>query len=304
MIEQLNTLIDSLSLDHKRGASEIVRDAAELFVEITLHGVENSDAADHLFQRAVRRLAKGQPTMAPVLNLLNRLCKSREEKGEDWKEINASIPTIYRQPSDYVDQMKQHLSMMPRATRLIAFSNSSTVAQIITTTYSESGWPEHILCGEGRPVMEGVVLAKKLTAAGLDVTLFTDAALMSKVVEADAVWVGGDSLSRDGLVNKVGSRALAMLCQMRQIPFISVMSSDKLLPTALAPFFYSVPQNPREIGGDDSESLNIHNEYYETLPLECVTSILTEDGVFAPEVLITKMENEPLSPLFARLVKR
>ncbi len=304
MIEQLNSIIDSLSLDHKRGASEIVRDAAELFVEISLHGVENPEGAKHLFERAVRRLAKGQPTMAPVLNLLNRLCFVHERFGDGWLDFNTAIPEVYRLPAENIERMQKHLADLPVANRLIAFSNSSTVAHIIIATFREFGWPKEVYCGEGRPVMEGLVLARKLTAAGMNVTLFTDAALMSRVSEADGVWVGGDSLSREGLVNKVGSRALAILAQYQKKPFISLMSSDKLLPTALAPYFYSVPQNPREIGADEAEMLNIHNEYYETIPIEFVTGIMTENGLSPAEAVVSCIENEPLSPLFAQLVVR
>ncbi len=304
MIEQLNSIIDVLSLDHKRGASEIINDAAQLFIEIALHGVEYPDGANHLFDRAVRRLARGQPTMAPVLNLLNHLCFIHEKCGDDWSEFNASMSGFISLPTDCIESMKKHVDELPVANTLIAFSNSNTVAQIIVETYAKRGWPQNIFCGEGRPIMEGLVLARKLTSAGLNVTLFTDAALMSRITEAEAVWVGGDSLSREGLVNKVGSTALAMLCRYRKIPFISLMTSDKLLPTDLTPYFYSVPQNPREVGADDAESLNIHNEYYETIPIELVSSIMTEKGVAPPGHVVSTIENEPLSPLFAKLVAR
>ncbi len=304
MVEQLNSIIDSLSLDHKRGASEIVRDAAELFVAISLHGEANPEGANHLFERAVKRLAKGQPTMAPVLNLLNRLSLMREKCGDDWQEFNAAIPGIFRLPMDYMELMIHHLRELPEAENLIAFSNSSTVAQIIIAAFNSFGWPQKVYCGEGRPVMEGLVLAHKLTAAGLNVTLFTDAALMSRISEIDAVWVGGDSLSRDGLVNKVGSRALAMLAQHQKKHFISLMSSDKLLPTDLTPYFYSAPQNPREIGADDAETLNIHNEYYESIPIDLVSYIFTENGLALPDAVVSKIENEPLSPLFSKLVTK
>jgi translation initiation factor 2B subunit (eIF-2B alpha/beta/delta family) len=241
--------------------------------------------------------------MAPVLNLLNRVCVIKEKAGDDWSEFENLFAAIVRQPDDYLDRMKSQIDRIPRAENtLIAFSNSSTVAQVIIAASKAANWPRRVFCSESRPVMEGIVLARKLTAAGLDVTLFTDAALMSRVVEADAVWVGGDSLSREGLVNKVGSRALAMLCKFQGIPFVSLMGSDKLLPTALTPYFHFLPQNPREIGADEADGLNIHNEYYEVIPLELVSHIVTEDGVHSPHELISTIENEPLSPLFERIL--
>lgn len=303
MVEQLNSLIDSLRLDHKRGAAEIVQDAAELFVAIGVLAADEPLAAEHLFQRAVKRLARGQPTMAPVLNLLNRVCVIQSQAEEDWVLYSALLPTVVRQPADYAELMKLHITDLPASETLITFSNSSTVATLVAAAKAKLGWPKRVYCGEGRPVMEGLVMARKLTAAGLDVTIFTDAALMSRVAEADGVWVGGDSLSREGLVNKVGSRALAMLARFRGIPFISMMGSDKLLPTGLAPYFRFLLQNPREIGAGEANGLNVHNEYYEQLPLDLITHILTEGGVASPLYVVENIENEPVSPLFAELVR-
>lgn len=303
MIEQLNARIDALFRDHRRGAAEIVQDAVELFVSIAQLATESPMSAEHLFDRAIRRLAKGQPTMAPVLNLLNRVCHAREESNDDWEKFAESVVALAERRRDLSEEMKRRLIELPPADTLILFSNSSTVAKLALSAHLQFGWPRRVYCGEGRPVMEGLVLAQKLTMAGLDVTLFTDAALMSRVVEADSVWVGGDSLSHEGLVNKVGSRALAMLCRFQMTPFVSMIGTDKFLARAMMPYFGFLPQNPREIGGDESDTLNVHNEYYETIPLDLVDLILTENGVFDPTSLVGSIGEEPVSPLFAKLLQ-
>lgn len=299
----LNNIIDSLSLDHKRGAAEIVDDAADLFLAIAKYGIKSPSSADQLFTRAVRRLAQGQPSMAPVLNLLNRVCLAREKCESNWENLSLALTKVPVACRAILDKMNARISEIPAAKdTLIAFSNSSTVARMIQAG-RELGWPKRVLVGEGRPMMEGVALCRRLVSAGIPVVLMTDAALMSRIIEADAVWVGGDALSHKGLVNKIGSRALAMLAKMRDIPFISVMGSDKFLSGEMIDYLRFLPQNPREIAGDDADGIEIVNEYYETIPLDYVSKIFTEDGLLKPQKAIAKVENEPISELFKELVK-
>ena len=170
----LNSLIDSLSLDHKRGAAEIVADAETLFVEIANLGLEEAANAEQLFTRAVRRLANGQPSMAPVLNLLNRVCLAREQASDNKQLFREKVGDLVDSMMDISKTMISRANELPRVERtLMTFSNSSTVAnQIIACR--EYGCPRMVYCGEGRPVMEGLVMARRLMSSGVEVTLFTN----------------------------------------------------------------------------------------------------------------------------------
>ncbi len=302
MVEHLNGLIDSLALDHKRGAAEIVKDIAELFAGISELSVDYPEVAEQLFFRAVKCLAKGQPTMAPVLNLLNQACQIYESVSGDWDRFRSGIDGLIQKRAVSLSAILSHINELDSSLEtLIIFSNSSTVAKVVIKCY-EKGFPKRIYIGEGRPVMEGLIMAHKLTSAGLDVTILTDAALMSKVEEADAVWVGGDALRRDGLVNKMGSRALSALAKHYGKSFISFISSDKILSPAMEKYFKYLPQNPREIGAERSETLKIENFYYEVIPLENITNIFCERGLKNPIDIVKDISDENLSPLFINLV--
>ncbi|MDP8240750.1 MAG: hypothetical protein P9X24_16800 [Candidatus Hatepunaea meridiana] len=302
MISNLNGVIDSLSLDHKRGAAEIVEDIADLFYAIVKIGLEDSDSANQLFNRGIKRLARGQPSMAPVLNFLNRACLIKEQNG-NWSELKELLSELRTATRSRFDAMAFRINDLPRVDgTLITYSNSSTVANIIIACH-KFNWPRKVICSEGRPIMEGLVLAQRLTAADVPVTVYTDAALMSQIIDADAVWVGGDCLSQNGLVNKVGSRALAMLAKVQGIPFISLMSTDKLMTPQLMPFFHCLLQNPREVAADDADILNVVNEYYENIPLELVDYILTENGLSKPDDLLKSIQEQPISQMFQQLVQ-
>lgn len=299
---RINSLIDSLSLDHKRGAAEIVTDAEILFNEIAELGLTNPTSGYQLLIRAVNRLVKGQPSMAPVLNLLNEICLCWENSEEQWESFQECLKAICTSFRIKKDAMFNAAGKLPRVRdTLITYSNSSTAAQMIIECYNRFGWPRRVFCGEGRPIMEGLIMSKKLQAGGLNVVLFTDAALMSRIVDADAVWVGGDSLSQQGLVNKVGSRALALLADKVKIPFISLMGTDKLLGPQMVDYFRLLPQNPREITASDDEDFNIINEYYESIPLKLVKYVFSEKGLSKPASLLSTREQEKVSPLFKQI---
>jgi len=303
LIAHLNSLIDSLSLDHRRGAAEIVEDLAELFVTIARTGIEQPDEAECLFQRAVKRLAQGQPSMAPVLNILNRACLAMERLGDNWAELRKAFVELQERHRSQLDGMIARLDEVPKVKdTLLTFSNSSTVAGMIIAL-RERGWQGRVICGEGRPILEGLVMARKLTAADIPVTVYTDAALMSHVVDADAVWIGGDALYEKGLVNKIGSLALAIMAKTLDIRFISFMGSDKLLPNEMNQFFHFLPQNPREVAMDYAEELDVVNEYYEHIPLELVENVFTEKGLYRPADLLEASRKEKLSDLFRELAQ-
>lgn len=304
MHEHLNAHIDSLALDHLRGAAEIVEDATSLFRDIARAGEKNIRNSSQLFNRAVRRLAQGQPSMAPMLNLLNRVCIAKENAGDDWTDFKVRLHRLITDWNTRTGQMVNFIKDLPReGETLLTYSNSSTVARILIACNENYGWPHRVLCGEGRPRQEGLVMAKRLKSAGLRVQVYTDAALMSQVPVVDMVWIGGDSLSRNGLVNKIGSGALSLLAMIHNVPFISLMTSDKLLTPDMLMFFRLLPQNPREIIPEDIPGLDVVNEYYETIPLELICHIFTEEGLYFPKDLVNAIEYEPVSSLFQELAE-
>lgn len=301
LIEHINTLIDALSRDHRRGATEIVEDIGEILMRIGEVGSEDREAGEALFRRAVKRLVKSQPTMASVLNILNRACLAREESEENWGLFQDRIAGLLKRYQNARQEMLNRWEELPPAPRaLITFSNSSTAAALVVKCF-EAGRVGEVFLSEARPVNEGLILARKLIAQGVKVTLFSDAALMSTVDKADAVWVGGDSLSEKGLVNKIGSKALAILARTAGIPFISLMATDKVLSPQLRPYLHNLRQNPRELVGEEIKGLNVVNEYYEEVPLDLVSEVFSEYGLRKPHQLLALVGEEPVSPLFLQL---
>jgi len=299
----LNRRIDKLALDHIRGASEIVQDIASLLIDVAKVGLEDPDDASSLWRRAVKRLGRGQPSMAPVLNLLNECCNLRRATNEDWNELKEQIGILLDGIKGRTRLMDLNVAELPEIKgTLITYSNSSTVARIIIQCHKLNRIGR-VYCSESRPINEGFEMARKLYSAGIDVTLFTDAALMSKVSESEAIWVGGDAFSFRGLVNKVGSLALAHLAQSMRIPMVSLMGTDKFLSPDMLPYLRFLPQNPRELAGGEMKGVNVVNEYYEVVPHKLITHIFTENGLVSTKKALKSIHSVPICPSFEKLVR-
>jgi translation initiation factor 2B subunit (eIF-2B alpha/beta/delta family) len=100
-----------------------------------------------------------------------------------------------------------------------------------TSSSSSSSKPglSVIVC-ESRPLNEGIVMAQRLAAAGVDVTLITDAQASVFIEESDLVLLGADAVTPAGVVNKVGSKLLALAAKAAGVPVVAVTDSLKISP--------------------------------------------------------------------------
>jgi translation initiation factor 2B subunit (eIF-2B alpha/beta/delta family) len=77
-------------------------------------------------------------------------------------------------------------------------------------------------------------MAQRLAAAGLHVTVITDAQAGAFVEEADLVLLGADAVTPAGVVNKVGSKLLALAAKAAGVPVVAVTDSLKVSPGPVA----------------------------------------------------------------------
>jgi translation initiation factor 2B subunit (eIF-2B alpha/beta/delta family) len=193
--------------------------------------------------------------------------------------------TLRRQAEDAIDAAvsaddaaarEAALLLGTREFRYVAtISRSGTVADAL-----ETARPASVVVSESRPGDEGVTVADGLARDGIDTTLTTDAALPGVVAggDVDAVLVGADSVLASGaVVNKVGSFPVALAADSAGAPVFAVCSRDKI-------------RGDDEFVGEEGEplyegeaSVTTHNPFFEVVPADVVTGIVTEDGVFDTE---------------------
>src|SRR5439155_23245793 len=122
------------------------------------------------------------------------------------------------------------LGLIEDGSTIITFSRSSTVEHALLHA-QRAGRHFSVVCAESRPACEGHETAAVLASHGVPVTLVVDAALVAEVPTAQLVLTGADLLSTDGLVNKVGTYALALAAKAAGVPFYTLCGSQKFLPS-------------------------------------------------------------------------
>lgn len=105
-----------------------------------------------------------------------------------------------------------------------------------------------IVC-ESRPLCEGVVMACQLAAAGLDVTVITDAQAAVFIDDVDLVLLGADAVTPGGVVNKVGSKLLALAAKAAGVPVVAVTDSLKVSPGPVSSL--ALPHTPAPAGEEE-----------------------------------------------------
>jgi translation initiation factor 2B subunit (eIF-2B alpha/beta/delta family) len=138
---------------------------------------------------------------------------------------------------------------------------------------------ERVYVTEGRPRCEGRATAQALAAAGIPVTLLTDAEAGLFISECAAVVIGADSVLADGsVVNKTGSYLLALAARAsrpQRVPFLALAEMLKIAPAARP---HLEEMDPAEVLPPDLPGVSARNIYFDRTPASLVSAIITERG--------------------------
>ncbi len=154
------------------------------------------------------------------------------------------------------------------------------------------GVPFHVYVDETRPVLQGARLtAWELGIAGIDRTLICDnaAAHLMGQGAVDLVIVGTDRITANGdVVNKIGTRGLAILADYHNVPFYVACPTSTFDPVTRAGSDVPIEERsaaeilePIGLSGD----IPVKNPAFDVTPEELVTGYITDRG-FSTSVAI------------------
>jgi len=225
-------------------------------------------------------LSKIKRSMAPLQNVA----------GSIKVLMNASIPEDHINGfiKGFIMGLKAKETMAPdaiaeifvkayRPKRIVTISYSSTVMASLLAMPKDTA----VLVAESLPLGEGAMTCRRLMDNGMNASLFRDSMMSSVVAKADLVLIGADGVCPEGVVNKVGTRSLALAALEKGKTVIVVCSTSKLIPVLEIDPVSSI----REIDG-----LVYHEDLFEISPLSLFGSIITEEGALSGN----EMENRLL----------
>jgi translation initiation factor 2B subunit (eIF-2B alpha/beta/delta family) len=297
--------LQRLRADRTSGATtlgELAIDIVEGFIS-TQHPQEPQEFAAAL-ERLASEVLAAQPSMAVMLNLAQCVLEASLDE--------ASFPRMKQRVqqalSEFRRTLRQSMEMLcrqaieilpPRAT-VLTYSNSTTVTAVLHHARAE-GRLDRVLLSEARPAYDGRPLARSLAEAGVAIDYSTDMGLFAGLREADLVLLGADAVFPLYFLNKIGTRSLAELAQIRNIPCFALCATNKFLPAAAASLLRISKHSGDEVWPNSAPGVRVHNPYFEEVPLSLLTGIVSDQGTHSPEAVRVMLDGRPLPPALLRL---
>src|SRR5207244_7321393 len=160
---------------------------------------------------------------------------------ERSRTVNAGVVAVRRAMDRYLRRQPVAIAraaarlapLLPRRATCLTLSSSEVVRRALLAAHRR-GRLGRAVVAESRPGCEGVVLARRLAARGIAVSLIVDALGPAMVREVDAVVVGADAVTASALWHKCGTLALALAARAARRPLLVVTTQARVLPPALA----------------------------------------------------------------------
>lgn len=176
--------------------------------------------------------------------------------------------------------------------KVFTHCHSSTVMEILKEAKRQDRKFE-VFCTETRPLFQGRKTAKELALARIPVTLLVDSAARLALKKCDIFLMGADAITTTKICNKIGSEMFAIIADKYDVPVYICTSSWKFDPASVFGFEEPIEKrNPREVWAQAPKGVKIMNPAFEKISPDLVSGIISELGVFKPEVFIQEVRKK------------
>jgi translation initiation factor 2B subunit (eIF-2B alpha/beta/delta family)/8-oxo-dGTP pyrophosphatase MutT (NUDIX family) len=241
-----------------------------------------------------RDLRASHPGMAPVRTRVDRvMAESDRTPVAVRRRAETAVTDALAADTDAAVAAADRLAAVAadRPT-VLTCSRSGTVAESLRRADPSP----HVVVAESRPGGEGVDVAESLARERRDgdatVTLVPDSAVAQVLGDPaavgappiDAVLVGSDAVLPDAsVVNKVGTRGIALAAGSGDVPVFVVTARDKISGTDE----FSPEHADTDDRRADDAPLDVVAPLFDRTPAEFVSAVLTEDGALSPDAVRT-----------------
>lgn len=240
------------AFEHIRRAAADRRSGA---VPIALRAAKGLAALDDPAEvrRAARILLRAHPAMAPLWRLL-AAAGSSPHPGPAAERFAEHLQAETAAVADAVRWLVPR-----RGAVVLTHSSSSTVLEALRRLGDRV---ERVVCTRSMPGGEGRALARRLGRDGFAVDLVHDAEIADACRRATVALVGADAVTEEAVVNKVGTRLVALAARDAGIGCYAIAGGSKMIPARIW-------RRAAEPG-------------FEATPLGLLDAVVTERGPLGP----------------------
>ncbi len=291
----LDALLAPLRADVVSGAAVVARMGAEV-MRRAAGRVEAASVAE--LRSALAgvgiRVIEAQPAMAPLVGLVGKALEASSSSAtvEGGRQAVREACDAFRDGLETRARVvaARAAGLLPRDGDILTVSSSSTVRAALLHGARERRGRVVIL--ESRPMQEGRALATTLAREGVPVLFAVDAAACALVPHCAMVLLGADSIGDLGIVNKIGSLAVARAADLAGIPVIVATDETKILPMGFPQPL--ADERPADEVWRPPANVRVWNRYFEAIPTEVVRTIVTESATMGPDEMEVLRADIPL----------
>jgi len=248
--------------------------------------------ARNLFWAVERMLKKARKAADQGNDIRETLVAEAQLMAEEDVEANRKMGALGAELIHDGDAILTHCN-----TGTMATVSYGTALGVVRSAIAQ-GKKVRLIATETRPRQQGAkITVYEALSDKIPTTLIVDSAVgiaMSKGM-VDKVIVGADRITRTAVANKVGTFMIALAAKHHGIPFYVAAPTTTLDLTADPTAMSIEERDPREvteIGGKriTSKGVKVFNPAFDSTPLELVTAVVTEKGVFSREQIQNMVE--------------
>jgi translation initiation factor eIF-2B subunit delta len=280
-------ILQEIREDNRSGATQLAQKGAQLLLDCL-----KSEKAEEIWALG-KALIDAQPSMAPMVNLVNCLFAAINALEDPQAVRDKGSVAVQKFLDDLItgaEKIKANaLPILKEKKKVMTHSYSSTIIEVL-------GYAQgiEVICPESRPLLEGLKTAKELGKKGIRVWIVVDSAAPSLMSECDMVIVGADAITPEGILNKIGTYALALAARDNRVPFYALAGTEKFLPPPFAQALRIEDRDPKEVTHEaipNSPNSRVENRYFDITPLDLVTGVVTQEGVIRGKEVQKRLEN-------------
>lgn len=273
-LESLNQYIKTLKSKSKDGFFNKINSASQLLIEVR--------PTEPCLRNGIQYVIKNSINIES--NSISELKSKIDKSIEDYQNL---LLSANEKIAEY------GAKRIPDGSTILTHCHSSVVIEIFRKAYNE-GKKIKVIATETRPMYQGHRTIHELSDI-IDTTMIIDSAMRWAVrnKSVDLILVGADSITVEGtILNKIGSRLLALVAQENHIPFYVAATMLKYDPKSIFGTLEVIEmRDEKEIWKNAPLNIEILNPAFEPVPSNLISALITEIGIF-PSVLISeKFEN-------------
>lgn len=229
-------------------------------------------------------VVEAQPAMASMLTLVDAVFRAAERVREPGQGMETVGRVVARRADELAAAPGKAAARVPRllpaGARVVTLSSSEMTWRALLAA-RDAGKLGSIVVADSVPGAEGRSTARRLAAAGIDVTLVPDALAPGMVAAADAVIVGADAITPRTLWNKCGTLGVALAARGGRRPLLVVTGTDRMIGPVLAKRLGNVEVTWAR--GAARAAL------FEPVPLRLVSQVVSERGAVRADVVARRL---------------